>query len=124
MLHVEHLFRVDSGELRSHAARTGWSFPVPIPVLRSERVLVRVLTEGGLECAGVSIISSSEKEDAVRVIDGTDEEIDLIESGEPGGLELDDRDWGSEFRSGRGVRSAVHVGKGLEISESVLCLVE
>ena len=100
MLHVEHLFRVDSGELRSHAARTGWSFPVPNPVSRSERVLVRVLKEGGLECAGVSIISSSEREDAVRVIDGTEEEIDLIESGEPGGLELDDRDWGSEFWSG------------------------
>ena len=89
---------------------------------------MRVLKEGGLECAGVSIISSSEREDAVRVIDGTEEEIDLIESGEPGGLELDDRDWGSEFWSGLRVPSAgVHVGKGLErltISENVLCLVE
>lgn len=119
---------MDSGELRSHAARTGWSFPVPISVLGPERVLARVRIEGGLECVGVGIISSSEKEDAVRLIDGIDEEIDFTESGDPGGLELDDRDWGSEFRSGMKLRSiGVHGDKGLgrlTISESVLCLGE
>lgn len=50
-------------------------------------------------------MSSSENEDAVRLIEGIDEEVDWIESGDPGGLKLDDRDWGSELRSGLGVLS-------------------
>lgn len=81
-MHVAHTARVETFDIFSHAARMGCSFLLHLPPgASSESAFDRTL-DGPI----ADRTSEAQKEDDVRLIDGTEESDDFMDNGELGVL--------------------------------------
>ena len=79
-MHVAHTDRVETFDIFSHAARIGFNFLLHLPPgASSETAFDRTLDEPVADRT-----PEAEKEDDVRVMDGTEESDDFIDNGELG----------------------------------------
>jgi hypothetical protein len=85
-MHVAHTARVETFDIFSHAARMGCNFLSNLPPgASSESAFDRALDDPVADRT-----SEAEKEDDVRLIDGTEESDDFMDNGELGVLGASD----------------------------------